>query len=96
MYICIQPAERDTKQLPYPFFINEDGSVQRQDFWKGEPAKLMGFSKSKKQGVVRGSISFGDFMEDPERAIGMFPIFEHKNGDWFTYQDAIESVDKFD
>lgn len=88
--IRLQPKERPDMTLPYPFFIEDDGSVGRQDFWKGEPAKLIGFSKEQKA----GAFSFGRkaFMENPQMAVGHFPIFADKDDNWSTYGDVIGSV----
>ena len=91
--IRIQPKERKNKVLPYPFFINEKGLVERQDFWKGKPYKLIGFSPIKEQKFDKKQIDLKIFLETPKKAIGMYPIFEHKNKEWYTYQDKIESVD---
>lgn len=91
--IRIQPAERSDMKLPYPFFIESDGSVQRQDFWKGKPLKLIGFDiNPSDHGMSGKSIDLSDFIVDPQRAVGMYPIFEHADGNWFTYDDAISSV----
>ena len=40
----VQPEELENGKQPYPFFIFEDGTIGRQDFWKGTPERLLGFS----------------------------------------------------
>jgi hypothetical protein len=90
--IRIQPLQRADGILPYPFFILESGHIERQDFWKGKPKSLIGFSVKSTPGYVKGSITLMMFLKDPKRAIGMFPIFEHDDSNWFTYEDAIESI----
>lgn len=89
--IKIQPLERPNMVMPYPYFIGKDGMVGRQDFWKGEPLKLMGFCNSP---IIGRDIklSLRAFLLEPTDCIGLFPVFAHANGHWFTYQDAIESV----
>jgi len=89
--IKIQPKERADGTLPYPFFIDEKGLVGRQDFWKGEPFELIGFDTSPSR--HKGEIDFKQFWEKPELAIGLYPIFSHKNGEWITYSDPISSID---
>lgn len=90
--IRIQPREREDGTLPYPFFINADGNVGRQDFWKGRPLKLVGFNGKPNTGVDSKTIDLKLFLEKPKRAIGLYPIFEHKDGEWFTYKDPIQSI----
>jgi len=90
--IGIQPEEKENGTLPYPYFINEKGFVGRQDFWKGNPYKLIGFSPISEQKFDKRQIDLSVFLKNPKKAIGMYPIFEHKNKEWHTYQDKIESV----
>jgi len=40
----------------------------------------------------KGTIGLEDFLKNPKRAIGMFPIFEHKGGAFFTYGDPIQTI----
>lgn len=67
-------AEYDPKlPLPYPYHIDDEGNVQRQDFWKGSPARLLGFQHG---GVQRISLTFRDWMAgDADAAIGLCPVF---------------------
>ena len=90
--IPLQPKERPDMTLPYPYFIDEKGGVGRQDFWKGKPLRLQGFNPRNVSGVVKGTIGLEDFLKNPKRAIGMFPIFEHKGGAFFTYGDPIQTI----
>ncbi len=92
MIIKIQPKERSNMTLPYPYFIDEKGNVGRQDFWKGNPKKLIGFSPIKEQVFDSRQIDVSVFLKDSQKAIGMYPIFMHKNKEWYTYQDKIESI----
>ncbi len=90
MRIKIQPQELDDMTLPYPYFINEDGSVGRQDFWKGNPKKLIGFSAQPSTGSIL--VFRNMFFEKPEAAVGLYPVFEADDGHWFTQTNPIESV----
>ena len=89
--IRIQPEENNGT-LPYPYFIDKEGSVGRQDFWKGKPFKLIGFSPIPEQEFDKRQINLSEFLESPQKAIGMYPIFMYKNKDWYTYQDKIASI----
>jgi hypothetical protein len=90
MQIALQPTQRPDGTLPYPYFIDEKGKVGRQDFWKGDPATLIGFVRSLQSQDM--ALSVPNFIEEPKKAIGLFPVFADKNDKWTTYGDAIESA----
>lgn len=89
--IRIQPKERDNMVLPYPYFIDTKTSeVGRQDFWGGNPSKLIGFVD--RIGSFDSALSLVDFYKEPKKCIGLFPVFAHKNNEWHTYKDPIGSI----
>lgn len=88
--ITIQPKEQADFTLPYPFHINEDGSVGRQDFWKGKPQRLLGFNDKPEMGDIKLFVK--EFWKRPKLAIGMYPVFKKKTGGWVTHIIPIESV----
>lgn len=91
--MVLQPKQRPNGQLPYPYFIDETGMVGRQDFWKGEPLELIGVDiNPTDHGMSGKSIDLKDILKDPEKAIGMYPIFKNSNDEWHTYDEPIESV----
>jgi hypothetical protein len=66
------------KPLPYPFHIDDDGSVLRQDFWRGEPARLLGFQSTQEHRVdlfAHEWLATTD--EAPE---GWYPVFQDSDG----------------
>mgnify|MGYP001615781650 CR=1 FL=1 len=76
--------------LPYPYFIDaKTAEVGRQDFWKGEPLKLICFAK---KGETKGALTFEEFVANPKKAVRLYPVFEHKNGEGYTYKDPIASI----
>ena len=89
--VKIQPAERSDMTLPYPYFIDSDGYVGKQEFWQGHPYKLIGFSKTPTAGTME--LTFSEFWKDPKQAIKMFPVMSNTEDDWFTVLEHIESVD---
>ena len=50
--ITIQPTNMEDGTSPYPYHVGMDGLIQRQDFWKGRPFRLIGFAKDKKVNEV--------------------------------------------
>lgn len=89
--ISIQPESpaHDPLKMPYPYHIERYGRVGRQDFWKGSPHHLVGFSKKPVAGTV--DFDFEDFWFVPEIAIGLYAVFARENGEWYTLTDKITS-----
>lgn len=76
-------------RLPYPYFVAEDGSVDGQDFWRGEPDAVVGFQDD--VDVQRLDLSWADAWQDPQRAVGKFPVLvEH--GHFTTLRIAVDSM----
>ena len=92
--IRIQPTEQRGGVWPYPYFIEENGNVGRQDFWKGKPEKLLGFSSKPEAGDI--SLNLEGFWKNPEAAIGMYPVFADKADKWVTNTIPVESVEILD
>lgn len=79
------------KPLPYPWHIDpKNGNVGRQDFWKGDPLRLLGFQDTAE--VQRLDMMFGAFVADPEAAVGKFPVFLKKGGGMYNITEPITSV----
>lgn len=66
------------KPLPYPYHIEDDGTVGRQDFWKGKPARLLGFQLTADRHEV--SVRVETWLENDVDVTGHFPVFQDKNG----------------
>ena len=96
--ITIQPGQpgegmkyNPQKALPYPWHIDpETGDVDRQDFWKGDPARLMGFQAE--IDVQRVALHRKDFAADPQKAVGMFAVFLRKDGSMYNIEVPITDV----
>ena len=87
----LQPQELPDRTLPYPYFIDEQGGVGRQDFWQGDPARLLGFHNEPESGDI--ALMFGQFKADPQQAVGMYPVFADSEDNWTTQTNPIESVE---
>ncbi|HWO60242.1 MAG TPA: hypothetical protein VNO31_09435 [Umezawaea sp.] len=93
--LMIQPAEQNGV-LPYPWFIDSDGMVGRQDKWKGAPTQLIGFVVGA-ENPTAVDLLFEDFVDSPDTAVGMFPVFAHSDGSFNTYlHRRIDTVTKRD
>jgi hypothetical protein len=96
----IQVANTETGEydpllsLPYPYYITEDGSVDRQDFWKGEPSRLMGFQKD--PDVQHVDILAEDWLKDDDIDVtGMFPVFVDEGGTMWRHQMPVVETAEF-
>lgn len=90
--IKIQPKQLADLTLPYPYFVDsETGAVQRQDFWQGEPAGLLGFQKTADE--QRVALHMKDWAENPQKAVGMFPVFVRAEGGIYSLSMPVESVE---
>lgn len=90
MKIKLQPKGKPAGALPYPFFIDEDGFVLRQEFWRGKPYKLLGFNDTPKAGDIK--LMRKEFMFYPQAAVAMYPVFKDATDNWYTYDLPIEAV----
>ena len=77
-------------KMPYPYHISKTGLVGRQDFWKGNPYRLIGFSNKPKAGSV--DLELSAFISVPVQAINLYPVFADQQDNWFTEKVKIVSV----
>jgi hypothetical protein len=90
--ITLQPApnERDPLKLPYPFHVNQDGEIQRQDVWRGHPLRVCGFAADPHRREI--DLRWEDAVTDPQRAVGMHLVTADSEGGMATHLSAIASV----
>lgn len=101
MPITIQPAQTadaaapyDVHQpLPYPYHIEEDGKVGRQDFWRGTPYSLIGFQRGRREVVV---LAAEDFVRDPDKALGLCAVFLDEDGSIWADTRPITKVNRYE
>lgn len=89
MSIRLQPASNGGSR-PYPYFIEADGKVGRQDFWKGEPERLIGFSDDAETGHI--DVDVDEFLENPELGLNKYPVFADYAGAYSTSRVPIYEV----
>jgi hypothetical protein len=81
-------------KLPYTFAVKEDGSVDDQEFWRGDPAAVLGFQNDEE--IQKIDVWWSDVVADPELAVGKFPVMREEGGNIYTYAVKIESVQVFE
>lgn len=100
MIVRIQPASRidgltadgqEMTQQPYPLFVDEDGSVGRQDFWNGRIFRVVGFMRD--LAVQEVNLWWADAAKDPQQAVGMYVVATDKDGEMFNLDTAVESAE---
>jgi hypothetical protein len=80
------------KPLPYPFHIDADGSVLRQDFWKGEPSRLIGFQEN--ADVQKVDLLAETWLaSDDEAPEGWYPVFMDDDGGFWNHAYPIMKRD---
>lgn len=81
----------ELQRLPYPYHVDEEGNVQRQDFWKGDPSGIIGFQN--RADVQRVNLLWDDFVAgDPNAAVGKYMVMVDSKGTFATYTIPVESV----
>jgi hypothetical protein len=88
--VTIQPGELPDRVLPYPYHINPDGTVGRQDIWKGRPAVLAGFQARRE--TIAVDLEFPQFWANPSLAVGMYPVVMNADGSMDTLLNPIDAV----
>lgn len=96
--IRLQPSEftdnirdgHEMTKLPYPYFVAEDGTVGQQDFWDGDPVRVIGFQRD--LAVQQIDLWWKDAVTDPQRVVGMYLVSESAEGVWGVHQMAISDV----
>lgn len=100
MTIRIQPAPRidnlsadgqEMTQLPYPLFVEDDGSVGRQDFWDGRILRVVGFMKD--LAVQQVDLWWKDAVTDPQKAVGMYVVGVDSEDRMFNLDTAVDSAE---
>lgn len=94
--ITLQPAAHvdqitddgtELTKLPYPFHVNAAGEIQRQEFWNGNPERVIGFVSDLHRQEV--DLDWDVVFRDPQRAVGQYVITQDKSGTWATHTLAI-------
>lgn len=97
--ITIQPSQGPNLapydprvSLPYPWHIDPQGQVTRQEFWDGEPAALIGFQRHASRRHV--DLLARDWLasDDPDQAVGMWPVFIDASGGMWSDIRPVASV----
>lgn len=88
--IAIQPAGQPDLSMPYPYYILNNGDVDRQNFWKGKPTRLLGFQD--KADVQTVDLRLADFLRAPHLAYDRYPVFLYNDGGIYVHTIAISNV----
>jgi hypothetical protein len=77
-------------KLPYPFFVDGDGKIGRQDFWQGDPGRVVGFQKD--LAVMQIDLRWAEAVGDLWQAVGMYLVTENSHGQYGVHLTAVQSV----
>lgn len=84
--LTIQPngSRNPMIRLPYPWHIDESGKVLCQDFWKGDPERLIGFAQP--DNVYEIKVCLKEVFTKGAHVINnLLPVFSTSAGDWATF-----------
>lgn len=81
-------------QLPYPFYVAEDGSIQNQEFWQGTATAVIGFQKDLARQTI--DLFWREAVLNPELTLGMYLVTTDRHGTWGTHGTAIEGASTFE
>lgn len=78
-------GEYDVHQpLPFPYLINDDCTVDRQDFWRGEPVRLIGFQAT--ADVQEVALLADEWIKTGQDVAGMYPVFMDADGGFWNHK----------
>lgn len=83
--------DHELTRLPYPFYVDYDGNVGRQDFWRGSPARVVGFVRDLARQEV--DLWWQEAAKDPQQVVGMYLITVDRKGNMATHNTAIADVE---
>ena len=76
---------------PHPVTVAlPSGDVQDQDFWRGDPFRLVGFQDD--LAVQRVNLHLDGFADNPQNAVGKYPVYVDKDGGMGVYETAVAKV----
>jgi hypothetical protein len=78
-------------RLPYPFYVDEKGYVQLQDFWQGAVYRIIGFQN---RVDVQTIDLWWNSVTDPEQIVGKYLVVSDKAGTWATYPTAAVKAER--
>jgi hypothetical protein len=78
-------------KLPYPFAVDEDGMVQRQEFWDGKVFKVVGFQRDLAKHQI--DLWWQDAIKDLPKAVGMYLVTSDNKGNWGVHHTAVDEFE---
>jgi hypothetical protein len=89
--ITLQQSARTNGVLPYPFHVDAaTGDIGRQDFWRGNPAAVIGFQRDADVHTI--DLAWADAVADPQQAVGMFTVTVDSGGQFSVHLAAVATV----
>ncbi len=77
-------------KMPYPFVVGESGYVEGQDFWKGDPFRVVGFQKD--LAVKQIDLYWDEVIKDPKKAEGTYLVTRDRDGAIGVHLTAVMHV----
>lgn len=89
-WVTLQQKVRPDGGTPLPLTIDQHGYLGNQDFWRGNMWRLIGFTADPDVNEIH--LQREEFLAEPDRAVGMHPVFMDRQRKWATWNGAVETV----
>lgn len=86
--LTLQPAMLGDR-LPYPLHVQADGTIDRQDFWRGDPFRVIGLTL---RPVPGDDLLEWREVESPDEIVGSYLVVTDVHGQWSTMTNRIGKV----
>lgn len=80
----------DDLSVPLPFQVAADGTIGRQEHWRGRPLRLVGFADQPETGRV--DVHVEAWWNEPETAVNRYPVLVNADGSMATATVAVERI----
>lgn len=88
----IQPAMRESLQLPYPIHADNKGGVAVPEIHGGKVIRIIGFQKD--LAVQQIDLWWADAQKNPDKVPGMYLVSSDSEGTYGVHDTAVETFEK--
>jgi hypothetical protein len=85
----ITDAGQELQRLPFPFYADSDGMVQRQDFWRGKVFKVIGFVGDLARQDI--DLTWSEATARPDEVPGKYLVTSDTWDTWSTHISAVKT-----
>lgn len=91
-FIKLQPdVWKKDGPLPYPVIVLKDATIGNADALGGKYTRIIGFCHDPEKQVI--DLTYPSFVEDPQKAVGMYTVVADDQARYFTMGGPIRDVE---